>query len=59
MQITNRDCNYIEMKTFVKCFKKAGFLKEVEISNYKDSKENDTHTVESINEEWFLISKAF
>ncbi|GBM94811.1 hypothetical protein AVEN_69363-1 [Araneus ventricosus] len=60
MRMADKAWNCVEAKTVANCFKKAGFLKKVEVSNSNDSVEilNDIHAVESINEEWYLISNA-
>ncbi|GBN55810.1 hypothetical protein AVEN_113236-1 [Araneus ventricosus] len=52
--------NFAEAKATANCLKKSGFLKKVEVSNSNDVEENlnDTHAVDSINEEWCLISNA-
>ncbi|GBO17475.1 hypothetical protein AVEN_15725-1 [Araneus ventricosus] len=52
--------NSVEAKAIANCLKKSGFLKKVEVSKSNDAEKNlyDAHAVDSINEEWRLISNA-
>ena len=57
MQIADEAWNSVEVKIIVNCFKKAGFLMEVKICNYKDSEENDTQAIESMKNATLLLKK--